>query len=97
MLAAGVATFAGCAIDRPGTGYRLTADWDQGGQKNSNAFDVASGLATKLAFTAQPGDITITPRATDDKNNTQYDISQQKWNQLGYIFGAMVPHPVKVV
>jgi len=35
--------------------------------------------------------MTITPRATDDKGNTQYDVSQQKWNQLGYIFGAIVP------
>ena len=35
-------------------------------------------------------------RATDDKGNTQPDVSAQKWNQLGYIFAAMVPHPVKV-
>lgn len=41
--------------------------------------------------------MTITPRVTDDQGHTQYDISQQKWNQLGYLFGAMVPHPVTVV
>ena len=41
--------------------------------------------------------MTITPRVTDDQGHTQYDISQQKWNRLGYLFGAMVPHPVTVV
>ncbi len=56
-----------------------------------------AGTRWEFSFTAQPGDMTITPRATDDKNNVQYDVSQQKWNQLGYVFGAMVPHPVKVV
>jgi sulfane dehydrogenase subunit SoxC len=39
----------------------------------------------------------ITPRATDEKGNIQYDISAQKWNQLGYLYGASVPHPITVV
>ncbi|MBI4188181.1 MAG: sulfite oxidase [Chloroflexi bacterium] len=56
-----------------------------------------AGTRWELSFTAQPGAITITPRATDDKGNTQYDVSQQKWNKLGYLFGAVVPHPVTVV
>ena len=56
-----------------------------------------AGVRWEFSFDARPGDLTITPCATDDKGNTQYDISQQKWNQLGYLFGAMVPHPVKVV
>jgi sulfane dehydrogenase subunit SoxC len=56
-----------------------------------------AGSRWEFSFNAQPGDMTITPRATDDKNNIQYDVSQQKWNQLGYLFGAMVPHPLKVV
>jgi sulfane dehydrogenase subunit SoxC len=55
-----------------------------------------AGSRWEYSFTAQTGSMTITPRATDDKNNVQYDISKQKWNQLGYIFGAMVPHPVTV-
>lgn len=55
-----------------------------------------AGTRWEFSFTAQTGNMTITPRATDDKNNVQYDISQQKWNQLGYLFGAMVPHPVTV-
>ncbi len=39
---------------------------------------------------------TITPRATDDKGNVQYPAAPQKWNQLGHLFGAMVPHPAKI-
>jgi sulfane dehydrogenase subunit SoxC len=56
-----------------------------------------AGTRWEFSFTAQTGDMTITPRATDVKNNVQYDLSQQKWNQQGYLFGAMVPHPVKVI
>jgi sulfane dehydrogenase subunit SoxC len=55
-----------------------------------------AGSRWTLSFNAAPGSMTITPRATDDAGNVQYDVSQQKWNQLGYIFGAMVPHPVTV-
>jgi hypothetical protein len=55
-----------------------------------------AGSRWEFTFNAQPGNLTITPRAKDDKGNVQYDVSQQKWNQLGYIFGAMVPHPVTV-
>jgi hypothetical protein len=40
--------------------------------------------------------MTLTPRATDDKRTTQPVVSEQKWNEQGYLFGAMVPHPVKV-
>jgi len=56
-----------------------------------------AGSRWEFSFNAQPGNMTITPRATDDKNNRQYDVSQQIWNQLGYGFGAMVPHPVTII
>lgn len=56
-----------------------------------------AGTRWEICLDARLGNITITPRATDDKGNTQYDVSQQKWNRLGYLFGAMVPHPVTVV
>jgi sulfane dehydrogenase subunit SoxC len=56
-----------------------------------------AGSRWEFTFQASAGNMTITPRATDDKNNVQYDISKQKWNQMGYLFGAMVPHPVTVV
>ncbi len=55
-----------------------------------------AGTRWEFSFTAKPGSLTITPRAADDQGNTQYPVSQQKWNQLGYLFGAMVPHPVGV-
>jgi sulfane dehydrogenase subunit SoxC len=55
-----------------------------------------AGTRWEFSFNAQPGSMSITPRATDDQGNAQYPVSQQKWNQQGYIFGAMVPHPVTV-
>lgn len=56
----------------------------------------AAGTRWTFAFDAREGEMTITPRATDERGNTQPALSQQKWNQLGYLFGAMVPHPVNV-
>ncbi|MDP3878844.1 MAG: sulfite oxidase [Dehalococcoidales bacterium] len=56
----------------------------------------SAGSRWEFSFTAQPGDMTITPRAVDNQGNVQYPVSQQQWNQQGYIFGAMVPHPVTV-
>jgi len=55
-----------------------------------------AGTRWEFSFNAAPGLTSITPRATDDQGNVQYPSSQQKWNQQGYIFGAMVPHPVTV-
>lgn len=55
-----------------------------------------AGTRWEFSFDAKPGDFSITPRASDDKGNTQLDLAQQKWNEQGYLFGASVPHPVKV-
>lgn len=55
-----------------------------------------AGTRWQFSFTADPSVTSIMPRATDDQGNVQYLVSQQKWNQLGYLFGAMVPHPVTV-
>ncbi|HTY82106.1 MAG TPA: sulfite oxidase [Dehalococcoidales bacterium] len=72
---------------------------------NGNTFQPANltgsnieraGSRWEFSFNAAPGSMTITPRATDDQGNVQYPVSQQKWNQQGYLFGAMVPHPVTV-
>jgi hypothetical protein len=54
-VTAGVATFAGCAIDRAQTGYKLTATPSttiSTGQ--SQAFTVAVGPAAKLGYVVQP-------------------------------------------
>ena len=51
---AGIATFAGCKIDKPGTGYTLTATSAGLTSATSNAFDVAVGPATKVVYTQQP-------------------------------------------
>ena len=55
-----------------------------------------AGVRWQFSFTADPSMKSIMPRATDDKGNVQYPASQQKWNQGGYLFGAMVPHPITV-
>jgi hypothetical protein len=51
---AGVATFAGLAVDKAGTGYTLTATASGPASATSAAFDVAAGAASQLAFTTQP-------------------------------------------
>jgi DMSO/TMAO reductase YedYZ molybdopterin-dependent catalytic subunit len=56
----------------------------------------AAGARWEFTFNATPEIASITPRATDEAGNTQIEVSQQKWNQLGYLFGAMVPHPVEI-
>jgi sulfane dehydrogenase subunit SoxC len=56
-----------------------------------------AGTRWEFTFNAVPGDMTLTPRASDDKGNTQPPASTWKWNRQGYVFGAAVPHPVKVV
>ena len=63
----GVATFAGCAIDKAGTGYRLLAlaEGDQVAG-TSAAFTIDAGAATGLRFTTQPvggaaGGISVQP------------------------------------
>lgn len=54
----GVVTFAGCNIDRVGTGYRLHAT-DSGFRSDDSAsFDVTVGALARLAFTASPSGAT---------------------------------------
>lgn len=55
-----------------------------------------AGSRWELAFDAVPGTLTITPRATDEHGNSQIEAGQQTWNEKGYLFGAMVPHPATV-
>jgi hypothetical protein len=62
----GVATFAGCKIDKTGTGYKLTATDGSLTATMSAAFDVTTGSASQLAFSQQPSASTAsqTPFAT---------------------------------
>jgi trimeric autotransporter adhesin len=52
---AGVATFSGCAVDKAGSGYTLTATDGTLTSGFSTAFSVSVGPAAKLGFTTQPG------------------------------------------
>jgi hypothetical protein len=55
---AGVASFAGCKIDKAGSGYSLTATDGSLTSATSSAFNVTVGPAAKLAFTQQPSSST---------------------------------------
>ena len=50
----GVATFAGCQIDKAGNGYTLTATDSALTAATSAAFNITAGAANKLVFTTQP-------------------------------------------
>jgi hypothetical protein len=50
----GVASFSGCAIDKSGTGYTLTATDGSLTSTASSSFTISVGPAAKLAFTQQP-------------------------------------------
>jgi hypothetical protein len=52
----GVATFAGCTIDKAGTGYKLTATVTSLTAATSTTFDISQGPAAKLGFTTDPTD-----------------------------------------
>ncbi len=56
----------------------------------------AAGVRWEFEFEAVPGDMSITPRATDAAGNGQPELAAQKWNKKGYMFAAPVPHPVRV-
>jgi hypothetical protein len=55
---AGVASFTGLSVDSAGTGYTLTAAASGAGSAGSQSFDVAPAPASRLMFTAQPGNTT---------------------------------------
>jgi len=50
----GVATFAGCAINKAGTGYKLTATISGLASATSTTFIVSAAPATQLVVTTQP-------------------------------------------
>jgi hypothetical protein len=52
----GVATFAGCRIDRSGTAYTLTASAGGLTGDTSSTFNITIGTAAQLSFTTQPAD-----------------------------------------
>ncbi len=73
---AGVATFPNCAINKHGTGYKLTASSTNGGTAttvDSSAFDVTVGAASQLIFTQQPTAITAGSNFSSDVTLTIED------------------------
>src|SRR5439155_22456763 len=50
----GVATFSTLSLNRPGTGYTLTASATGLTAATSTAFNISAGAAAKLVFTVQP-------------------------------------------
>lgn len=56
----------------------------------------AAGARWEFTLEAKPGKITVTPRATDEKGNTQIPVSEQKYNVKGYNWEAVIPHDITV-
>ena len=64
----GVATFAGCKIDKSGTGYTLTATDGSLTSATSSSVTISVGAAAQLAFTQQPnGAVAATAFVTQPK------------------------------
>lgn len=57
----------------------------------------AAGVRWEFALKAAPGRMTITPRATDTKGNSQIPVAEQKHNLKGYNWEAVIPHPVTFI
>ncbi|HEY1407563.1 MAG TPA: sulfite oxidase [Promineifilum sp.] len=100
-LPAGPQTIAGYAWSPFGAIRRVDISLD-GGATFASARLVGPNIAKagarwEIDVYLRPGELTITPRATDELGHTQYPVSEQRWNELGYLFGAMAPHPVTVL
>jgi hypothetical protein len=54
----------------------------------------AAWVRWDFEWDARPGKVGIRARATDEKGNTQPD--QVAYNEQGYLFNAVVEHPVTV-
>lgn len=54
----GVASFSGLSINRSGNGYTLTAAATGLSGATSSSFNISSGIASQLVFSAQPSDTT---------------------------------------
>jgi hypothetical protein len=80
---AGVATFADLSINHSGTGYELSATGSGIAGVTSALFDIASGPASQLVFTAQPFTVTVATifptavqvSAHDAQGNTATDFA----------------------
>lgn len=59
--------------------------------------EAKAGVRWAVTVNARPGAHRITPRATDSTGRRQpLNPLSQAWNELGYNFGAVVPHPVLI-
>lgn len=97
-LAAGLVRLTGRAWSANGSIARVEFSSDGGntwhaarlrGPNHSQAW-----ACWEIDWDATPGDHTLHVRATDDQGNTQPDLARV--NEKGYLFGAVVPHPVRV-
>jgi sulfane dehydrogenase subunit SoxC len=100
-LATGRQTVQGYAWSPNGTIARVDISLD-GGQTFNPARLIGpnlpqAGTRWEFVFDAYPGEMTIISRATDDQGHRQPPVEEQAWNKLGYLFGAMIPHPIRVM
>ena len=57
-------------------------------------WDADGATRFEFAWDAEPGERTIMTRATDTVGNTQPD--HMPFNEKGYLFNQLLPHPIRV-
>jgi DMSO/TMAO reductase YedYZ molybdopterin-dependent catalytic subunit len=99
-LRAGTQRVVGWAWSPFGTIERVDVSLDGGRTFRSARLlgpnEPRAGTRWDLTFLAEPGRMSITPRARDSAGHQQPRLREQLWNAKGYLFGAMVAHPVRV-
>jgi sulfane dehydrogenase subunit SoxC len=97
-LAAGPQTVRGFAWSPHGKVARVECSTDGGASwQDATLLEPNQPLAWvrwELNWDPAPGAYEIMTRATDERGNTQPDAV--KWNSLGYLYSAVVAHPVTV-
>jgi hypothetical protein len=97
-LAAGPRTIRGFAWSPHGTIAKVDVSFDGGASwAEARLLEPNQPLAWvrwELNWDPAPGSYEISTRATDVKGNSQPDAV--KWNSLGYLYNAVVAHPVTV-
>jgi large repetitive protein len=90
---AGVATFAGLSLNRPGNAYTLTAASGVLTGATSSAFNITVGAANKLAFTVQPTNTVAGASITPSVAVTIQDVAGNTVNSTANVTIAIGTNP----
>jgi hypothetical protein len=82
----GVATFAGCRIDKAGTGYTIRATGGSFTQADSNAFDITTGVAAGIVLS----NVSTAPSPALSQSGSIGNLSYSSINQSNTINRTLV-------